>query len=114
MKLNKLVLLFLLALLPMAIFAHAPKKLVLSYDKETCNLIVSVQHPVKDVQDHYIESLTVKVNGEIVKTLDYTFQSSRENHEVKIELHDLEPGTKVEVKAVCNKLGSKSGSLTIE
>lgn len=114
MKMNKLVLLIIMALLPMAVFAHAPKKVILSYDKESGNLIVSAPHSVKDVEDHFIESIAVKVNGEEVLKLEYTSQSSKESHEVKIEMPDLKSGDELEVRAACNKMGAKTGKLTIE
>lgn len=114
MKTNKLVLIIIMALLPMAIFAHAPKKVILSYDQESGKLNVSVPHPVKNVDSHYIESLAVTVDGESIITLDYTAQSSLESNDVEIEIPDLKSGSVIEVKAVCNKMGSKKGSLTIE
>lgn len=114
MKTNKLLLLVLMLILPLAVMAHAPKKVNVSYDTESSNLVVSVDHPVKDVNDHYIESLAISVNGENVITLDYTAQSSKESHDVEVEMADLNTGDKIEVKAVCNKLGSKSGELSVE
>ncbi|MBA7516124.1 hypothetical protein ES705_08169 [subsurface metagenome] len=114
MKTNKLALLLLLALLPVALLAHAPKKVIVTYEKESGKLMISIQHPVKDVTDHYIESIAIKVNGEDVKTLEYTSQSSKESHDVEVEMPDLKTGSKISLKASCNKLGAKSGSITIE
>lgn len=95
-------------------FTIVPKKVILSYDRESGKLNVSVPHPVKNVDSHYIESLAVTVDGESIITLDYTAQSSLESNDVEIEIPDLKSGSVIEVKAVCNKMGSKKGSLTIE
>ena len=114
MKVNKLLILMLLVFMPMIAFTNPPKKVVLSYDKESGNLAVSAIHSVKDVNDHFIITVEVKVNGENVISLDYKSQSSQESQDVKIEMPDLKPGDIAEVKATCNKFGSKSESITIE
>jgi sulfur carrier protein ThiS len=101
-------------MLPVSAFSHAPKKITLSYDKESGSLIVSVIHPVKDVKDHYIESIAVKVNGEIVKTEEYTSQTSKESEDVTIALPDLKTGDEIEIRAKCNKMGAKTGEITLE
>jgi len=114
MKTNKLLVLLLLAFMPMMAFSNPPRKVILSYDKESGNLNVSAVHPVKDVNDHFIITVATKVNSEDAITLNYTSQSSTESQDVKIEMPDLKSGDIVEVKATCNKWGSKSESITIE
>jgi hypothetical protein len=114
MKTQKFILLIIVAMLPMAVFAHAPKKVNLSYDSESGILSISVTHPVKDVEDHLIDPIVIMVNDVEVKKLNYKSQSSLENHEIEVELPDLKPGDIVKVKAVCNKLGSKTGKLEIK
>jgi len=114
MKTNKFLILMLLVFMPMIAFSNPPKKVILSYDKESGNIIVSAVHPVKDVNDHFIITVEVKANSEDAITLNYTSQSSEESQDVKIEMPDLKSGDIVEVKATCNKFGSKSESLTIE
>ncbi len=100
--------------MPMIAFSNPPKKVILSYDKDSGNLAVSAIHPVKDVNDHFIITNEVKVNGEVVKTEEYTSQSSAESQDKTIEMPDLKSGDIVEVKSTCNKFGSKSESITIE
>lgn len=114
MKTQKLVLLLAIALLPMAVFAHAPKKVNLKYDKEKGILSVDAIHPVKDVNDHYVITLAVTVNGEDIETLEYTSQTSPESQDKEIKLPDLKSGDVVTVKATCNKFGSKTGKLEIK
>ena len=114
MKTNKLLILMLLVFMPMIAFSNPPRKVILSYEKESGNLIVSAVHPVKDVNDHFIITVAAKVNSEDAITLNYTTQSSNESQDVKIEMPDLKSGDVVEVTATCNKWGSKSESITIE
>jgi hypothetical protein len=114
MRTQKRILLLLIALLPMAVFAHAPKKVNLKYDKENGVLTVDAVHPVKDVNDHFIITLAVTVNGEDIETVEYTSQTSLESQDKEIKLPDLKSGDVVSVKATCNKFGSKSGTLEVK
>jgi hypothetical protein len=114
MKTQKLIVLILVAMFPMVLLAHAPKKVNLKYNKEKGTLSVDAIHPVKDVNDHYVITLEIKVNGEDLETLEYTSQTSPESQEKEIKLPDLKPGDEVSVKATCNKFGSKTGSITIK
>ncbi len=111
---QKIIVSLLIAMLPLALFAHAPKKVLLEYDKDSGNLSVSISHPVKNVEDHHIESLVISVNGEEKETMEYTVQSSLEEHLAEIELPGLKAGDQVSAKATCNKVGSKTGKLEIE
>lgn len=114
MKTQKIIMLLLGVLLPVALFAHAPKKVNLKYDKESGILSVDAVHPVKDVNDHYIITLEVSVNGESLDTLEYTSQTTLESQDKEIKLPDLKSGDEVSVKATCNKFGSKTGKLEIK
>lgn len=114
MKTQKYLVLFLVAMLPMVLFAHPPKKVNLKYDKEKGILSVDAVHHVKDVNDHYVITLAVTVNGEAIETLEYTSQTSPQSQDKEIQLPDLKPGDEVSVKATCNKWGSKTGTLEIK
>jgi len=104
----------LLVFMPMIAFSNPPRKVILSYDKESGKLSVSAVHPVKDVNDHFIITVATKVNDEDAITLNYTSQSSNESQDVQIEMPDLKSGDIVEVTATCNKWGSKSEDISIE
>ena len=106
--------LVIIGFLPMALMAHAPKKVELSYDKETNKLTIEMPHPVKNVETHFIESITISINGEENQVLEYTKQSSEKTHQIEVELSDVKTGDEITVKGACNKMGSKSSSLTID
>lgn len=111
---QKIIACLIIAFLPLALFAHAPKKVTLEYDKDTGKLSIEMPHSVKNVEDHYIKSILITVNGEEKETLEYTVQSSLESHEVVVDLPGLQAEDEVSVKATCNKVGSKTGNLEIE
>lgn len=114
MKLQKFILLLIITMFPLTLLAHAPKKVNLLYDQESGKLSVSVLHKVKNVEEHHIAKLIVSVNGEEVNTLNYQVQSSLETHQVEIDLPGLKSADEVSVKAICNKVGSKTGKLEIK
>ena len=113
MKNHKLVTILLLVFLPIALLAHPPKKVNVKYEKESKLLIISIPHSVKDVTKHYIKSITISVNGNEIKVLEYKSQSSETSHNVEIELPELKNGDKVKVKAKCNKMGAKKTIIKI-
>lgn len=108
---TRLLLIVLVALVPLNLFAHAPKNLKLNYKAEEGKLEILIPHKVKKVEAHYIDVLTIWVDGEEYKTLTYDKQSTKESHELSIDLK-LEKGSTVEVKAECNKMGSKKAKFT--
>jgi hypothetical protein len=114
MKTKRLLAFLVMVLLPMALMANPPKKVILNYNKETGKLNISAIHPVNDVNDHYIESFAISVNGEEIKVLEYTSQSSKESQNKEFDLPDLKPGDEISVKGTCNKFGSKTGTLEIK
>ena len=113
MKNHKLVTVLLLVFIPFVLMAHPPKKFNVKYDKETKMLNICIPHSVKNVTKHYIESITISVNGDEIKVLEYKSQSSEASHDVEIELPELKNGDKVKVKAKCNKMGAKTTIIKI-
>lgn len=107
-------LLFATLLLSLTMFAHAPKKVELSYDEATKELTVTITHPVKSVKDHFINIVTVSINGEEIKKEIVTEQSSLEKHICVIKLQDVKSGDVITANGNCNKLGNRSGSITLE
>lgn len=93
--------------------AHPPSKVTLAYDAPTKKLNVTAVHKVKDVTTHFVITLEVSVNGKVVETKNYTVQTSKESLKTDLQLEGVAKGDKVEVKASCNKFGSKKGQLTI-
>lgn len=111
---TKLGLLALVVILPVFLFAHAPKKVNLSYNKDSKKLSMVIDHPVGNVSNHYISEIKIMVDGKEVKTIKPTSQSSLKAETMDVEIPEIKTGSKVEVKATCSKVGSKSGKLTVK
>jgi len=114
MKNYKFAAVLLLLIVPFILMAHPPKKVNLKYDKETKILSICLPHAVKDINKHYIDKITISVNGEEFKVLEYKAQTSEASHKVEIKLPDLKKGDKVKVEAKCNKMGKKSSTIVIK
>ncbi len=110
-------LLFLIALvliMPLSLMADPPKKVTLSYAKETKTLKVIAVHKVKDAADHFIDKMVIKVDGDEVKVITPKKQSSLEKEIIEVKVPEIKKGSKVEVSARCNKFGTKKAKIIIE
>jgi len=109
---KKVILLIAILFVTSNLWAHSPKKLELIYAKGTKELSIKAAHKVKDVKKHYISYVLITLNGEEIKKVEYTEQTSKKSFTVKIPL-DAKVGDIIEVTAKCNKLGRKTGTLKI-
>jgi len=106
--------LMMLVSVPLFVRADPPRKITLTYNNETKKLNIEVFHPVKDVTDHYIDMISIKVNGKEVQVIKPKKQSDAKNETVDVSVPEIAKGSEVTVKARCNKFGSKSKTITIE
>ena len=94
--------------------ADPPKKVNLSYQSETKKLKIEAIHPVKNVTEHYLDLISISVDGKEVKALKPKKQSSAAGENIEIVVPEIKAGSQVEVKARCNEFGSKTAKLTIK
>lgn len=107
-------LVFIIVILSACVFAakaDPAKKVNLSYQNGI--LKIEAIHKVKDVTKHYIELVTIKVDGKEVKKIQLKAQSSPEAAVIDVPLPDLAKGTQIEVSTRCNEFGDKSSKLTL-
>jgi len=96
-----------------ALMAHPPSEINLKFDPVKRVLEVTVMHDVKDSTKHFIEEITVKINGE--DAVKQTLHQQTDNREQKASyvLIDAKPGDEISVKAECNMFGDKKQTLQI-
>lgn len=99
--------------IPAFLMADPPKKVSLSYDKESGILKVLAIHEVKDVEEHFIDLILVTVDGKEVKKISYKKQQNTKLQEAEIKLPGLKKGNEISVKVRCNEFGSKKESLEL-
>jgi|GEM_PF-494788 len=108
-----LVLLFGLFLAYSPSLAHPPSKMELSYDGGNRILQVKVAHRVGNPSSHYVESIKISKNGELVLEKDYDKQENRSESIYEFDL-EANNGDSIKVEAECNRFGKISKSLKIE
>ena len=94
--------------------AHPPNEVELSFDLETSTLKVSVSHMVAKITRHYIDKITVELNGEEIITQKFKVQGSGEKQEVSYTIPGAELGDTFTVTAYCNISGKRKKSLELE
>lgn len=104
----------LVALIPFFLMAHPPKKVDLTFNKENNKLKIVVTHNVSDVNTHYIKEIKISVDGKEVKTINPTKQLTPDNEIDEVSIPEIKQGSKVEVKATCNRFGSKKANIIIQ
>jgi len=93
--------------------ADPPRKVTLSYNADTQKLKIEVSHPVQNEQKHFVESVTVSVNGKEVKVINLKSQTDKKGLVSEQAIPEIVKGSEVTVKAKCNMMGTKSASLKI-
>ena len=98
----------------MALMAHAPKKIVLSFDKASNTLTADILHKVKDIDKHYISDISIYVNDVEVKTATLEKQENKQSELLEYQLENIMEGDVIKLVAKCNKFGKKSAKIVIE
>lgn len=101
----------LLVILPFSLKADPPKKIILSYNSETQKLKIEAVHPVNNVEKHFIDLITISVNGKEVKVINLQKQSDKSEELIEIEVPQITKGSEIVVKARCNQFGTKKETL---
>lgn len=103
----------LLLLCALALAAHPPKSLDLSYDAEKAELSVKILHRVNDPQRHFVERIEVTLGEELLAEKTFERQENAEGQEAVFLLGDrpLARGEEVVVTATCNISGKRSARL---
>lgn len=96
-----------------AAFAHSPTGMELEYDKDEGALEVDITHSVNDPDDHYVERVEIRRNGEIVNSEDYTSQPSNSTFSYTFNV-SAEDGDSLQVEAFCNQFGSITEEMEVD
>jgi hypothetical protein len=98
--------------LPFVLKADPPKKVNLTFNAENHKLKIEAVHPVQNVEKHYIDLISVSVNGKEVKTINLQKHSDKKGELVEVEIPQIIKGCEVVVKARCNQFGTKKETLS--
>ncbi|MFH1081072.1 MAG: hypothetical protein V1766_12585 [Pseudomonadota bacterium] len=99
-----------LILSPGTVDAHSPSEVKLDYDAQTQILKAAITH-ARFSDSHYINKVEIRKNGKMVDSQEYKNQPSETvTYSYKVV---TVPGDALEVKAYCNRFGSKAETLTV-
>ncbi|MEN6376319.1 MAG: hypothetical protein ABFD75_16250 [Smithella sp.] len=100
----------LLLISPLPAFANSPTDVQLTYLDKEQSLQVTITHKSFVPNSHYIAKVEIQKNSEKPLVYEYKLQPDKETFTYTYKL-PLNKGDRVEVKAICNLFGSRSGSL---
>ncbi len=101
---------FFLTLFPGIACAHSPSEVKIDYDLSSQTLKATITH-TRFSDGHYINKVEIRKNGNLVNLQEYKNQPSETfDHSYKVTAI---AGDVLEVKAFCNKFGSKAEKLTV-
>lgn len=97
-----------------AVYSHAPSRIDIMPDSTMQYFYVSVEHSVPMPSFHFIDIITVSINGK--ESVKQTFSSQLNKIEQKgaYFLPNLKQGDKITVTAYCNITGKLSTDYTVE
>ncbi|HOH79494.1 MAG: hypothetical protein KBA79_01480 [Candidatus Cloacimonetes bacterium] len=110
---KKLSLLIITMILVAALSAHPASSVSISYDARNSQITVDFEHSVKSASDHYIQTLTLKINNKTIISQVYSLQEKSAGGLAIYRIPGLRKGDVIEVITDCNKGGKKSGKLTL-
>jgi len=92
-------------------FSHPAGKVILSTEGNI--LRVTVQHNVSNPQTHYINEITVSLNGKKIITQLFFLQTDN-TQKVSYTIPSLKSGDIITVLTHCNKGGNRVGTITVK
>jgi desulfoferrodoxin (superoxide reductase-like protein) len=95
---------------PEVAIAHSPSEVKLDYDLSAQTLRATITH-TRFSDSHYINKVEIRKNGNLVNLQEYKSQPSETfTYSYKVT---AVAGDTLEVKAYCNKFGSKTEKLAV-
>ncbi len=92
--------------------AHPADSLVMSIDSNGL-LSIQIYHPVKDHAKHYINKVTVELNGKEIIQQSFKSQTDKTVQELIYKIIDAKENDKITLTAYCNITGKKKEMLTV-
>ena len=93
-------------------FSHPASKIDIAIDGK--QMTVRAVHSVGNPEDHYIDSISVTLNGQKVINQIFNAQITDATQEIVYVIPSLKVGDKIVVETRCNKGGGLIKTLTVE
>ncbi|MBN2725802.1 hypothetical protein JXR74_00380 [Candidatus Mcinerneyibacteriota bacterium] len=111
----KKVLILILALLMgvLTMNAHPAQVVQMTYNAEMKVLSLDVIHPTNDPAGHFIQQVTLTLNGEEWVIQRFRAQTDKQGLRLNYYIPGLKKGDEIKATVKCNKFGNKGGRLII-
>ena len=90
--------------------AHSPSGMSVTYHELSKELLVSITHDVPNPGEHYINEVTVSINGKVVNDSRYTSQPAPDTFTYIYPVETV-TGDEIRVTATCSLAGSITRTL---
>lgn len=100
------------AVCPTTANAHRPGSVTLDYNIDTKVLSVTITHSVSNPAEHYVDKIKIALNGEIIKTFEYTSQPDNSTFTYQYSIEAKE-GDELKVRTECSYFGSRTVKLIV-
>lgn len=105
---KKLILLtFLVIVLPKFTYAHPPNDIIAEFDTTNKILKITVEHPVRDAQKHYINKIEIELNGSKIIEQKSKQQTDNTMQKYLYILPEAKRDDSISIEAYCNISGKK-------
>ena len=111
---KKIIFLAGIILFPVLLMAHPASEIKLTVNNENKNLEVTVIHDSKDIRKHFIDQISVYLNGEKIIAQVMLSQENSEKQTALYHIADAKSGDLIQVEAKCSIFGKKKSELKIE
>lgn len=96
------------------VYASPPTSIDVTYDSKTKKITALVYHQSYNIKKHYINVVTLIVNGAVVEVQRFHWQHTAREQTAVFDVPDLKPGDVITIKAFCNKGGQLAQDIKIK
>jgi len=97
----------------LSMHAHPAQVVQMAYNSEMKTLSMDVIHPATNPEGHYIEQVTLTLNGEEWIVQKFRAQTDKQGLRLSYYIPGLKKGDEIKATVRCNKFGNKGGRLII-
>ncbi|WP_111573302.1 hypothetical protein [Halanaerobium saccharolyticum] len=100
--------------LSLSVYAHPPGEIEMSFNSENNMLEVTIPHNSDDSSAHFVNDVTVSLNGEQHIDQVFIMQTDEENQYLHYMIPGAKSGDTISLTAECNRFGSSEREITVE
>ena len=95
-------------------FAHPPKSLDVNLDLSDKMLYVMAMHDVQDPTEHFIQKISIELNGKKIIEQTCSAQTDKEKQDLMFTIPEAKAGDKISAKVECIRGGTKTTETVVK